>query len=173
MRDCVISATPKARISNSIFGTAKVAFKEYLAAAQSFKTEIQSLAVRGPNADFPKTFQSAKTGRAEVVIVVANPLMSQHIKQIFEIATKSRVPTMTEEARYVEAGGLISYGANLAELYKRAAEYVVDILKGHKPADLPVKLATKFEIIANLKTAKQIGVTIPQHVLVQADKVIK
>ena len=80
---------------------------------------------------------------------------------------------MTEEGRYVDAGGLMSYGANLADLYRRAAEYVVEILKGAKPGDLPVKLAEKFEIFVNLKTAQQIGVVIPQHVLVQADKVIK
>ena len=80
---------------------------------------------------------------------------------------------MTEEGRYVEAGGLMSYGANLSDLYRRAAEYVVDILKGAKPADLPVKLASKFEIFINLKTSQQIGLVVPQHLLVQADKVIK
>ena len=80
---------------------------------------------------------------------------------------------MTEEDRYVEAGGLISYGANLSDLYRRAAEYIVEILKGAKPADLPVKLASKFDIFVNLKTAQQIGLVIPQHMLVQADKVIK
>lgn len=151
----------------------KVAYKEYTTAAHGFKTEILSLAIRGPKVDFHRAFQTAKAAGAGAVIVVGNPLLSQHLKPIFELATRNRIPTMTEEARYVEAGGLISYGANLAQLYRRAAEYVVDILKGHKPADLPVKLATKFEIIVNLKTAKQIGVTIPQHVLVQADKVIK
>ena len=80
---------------------------------------------------------------------------------------------MTEEGRYVDAGGLISYGASLSDLYRRAAEYIVDILKGAKPGDLPVKLASKFEIFVNLKTSKELGVVIPQHVLVQADKVIK
>ena len=80
---------------------------------------------------------------------------------------------MTEATRYVEDGGLISYGANLADLYRRAAGYVVEILKGAKPGDLPVKLPAKFEIFVNLKTAQQIGLVIPQHVLVQADKVIK
>ena len=80
---------------------------------------------------------------------------------------------MTEEARYVKAGGVISYGANSADLYRRAAGYVVEILKGAKPGDLPVRLPDKFEVFVNLKTAKQIGLPIPQHVLVQADKVIK
>ena len=80
---------------------------------------------------------------------------------------------MTEERRYVDAGGLISYGANQADLMRRAAEYVVDILKGTKPGDLPVKLASKFEIFVNLNVSQQLGVLIPQQVLVQADKVIK
>jgi putative ABC transport system substrate-binding protein len=99
--------------------------------------------------------------------------MGQHAKQVFELATRNRLPTLTEGTRYVAAGGLISYGTNLADLYRRAAEYVVDILKGAKPADLPVKLPSKFEIFVNLKTAQQLGLVIPQQVLVKADKVIK
>ena len=99
--------------------------------------------------------------------------MGERAKQVFEITTKKRLVTMTEATRYVEDGGLISYGANSADLYRRAAEYVVEILKGAKPGDLPVKLPSKFEIFINLKTAKQLGLVIPQHVLVQADKVIQ
>ena len=99
--------------------------------------------------------------------------MSQHMKTLFPLITKHKMPSMTEEDRYVEAGGLISDGASLSDLYRRAAEYTVEILKGAKPADLPVKLASKFEIFVNLKTSKELGVVIPQHVLVQADKVIK
>ena len=150
-----------------------IAFKEYETAARAFKLELRSLEVGGPNPDFEKAFQAAKAARAEALIVVRNPLMAQHAKQVFELAIKSRLPTMTEEGRYVEGGGLISYGANAADLYRRAAEYVVEILKGAKPGDLSVKLATKFEIFINLKTAKQVGVVIPQHLLVQADKVIQ
>ncbi len=99
--------------------------------------------------------------------------MFQNLKYLFPLLNKHRLPSMTEEDRYVHAGGLISYGANLSDLYRRAAEYTVDILKGAKPGDLPVKLASKFDIFVNLKTARQIGVTIPQHVLIQADKVIQ
>jgi putative ABC transport system substrate-binding protein len=150
-----------------------VAFKEYTAAARGFKVDLRSLEVRGPNPDFTEAFQAAKNARAEALIVVGNPLMSQHLKSIFHLATKHRLASMTEEDRYVDAGGLISYGANFADLYRRAAGYVVEILKGAKPGDLPVKLPSKFEIFVNLKTAEQIGVLIPQHVLVQADKVIK
>ena len=150
-----------------------IAFKEYEAAARAFKLELRSLDVRGPNPDFAGAFQTAKTARVDALIVVGNPLMGQHAKEVFELATKNRFPSMTEEGRYVDAGGLISYGANTADLIRRAAEYVVEILKGAKPGDLPVKLPAKFEIFINLKTAQQIGLVIPQHVLVQADKVIK
>lgn len=150
-----------------------IAVKEYEEAARAFKLEFRSLAIRGPNPDFAGAFQTAKTARLDALIVVANPLMAQHAKEVFELAAKYRLPSMTEEGRFVSAGGLISYGANLAELYRRAAEYVVDILKGARPGDLPVKLASKFEIVINLKTSKQIGLIVPQHLLVQADKVIK
>jgi putative tryptophan/tyrosine transport system substrate-binding protein len=151
----------------------KVAFKEYTAAARAFNLDLRSIEVRGANPDFVAAFHAANLARTEALIVVGNPIMSQHMKTICDLATKHRLPSMTEEDRYVEAGALISYGANLADLYKRAAGYVVEILKGVKPGDLPVKLPSKFDIFVNLKTAQQIGVVIPQHLLVQADKVIK
>jgi putative ABC transport system substrate-binding protein len=150
-----------------------IAFKEYEEAAKGFKFALRSLEVRGPTPDLPGAFQIVKTARLDALIVVANPLMNQYGKQIFELATKNRLPSITEERRYVNAGGLMSYGPNRADLYRRAAEYVVEILKGAKAGDLPIKLPTKFEIFVNLKTAQRIGVVIPQHVLVQADKVIK
>jgi putative ABC transport system substrate-binding protein len=150
-----------------------VAFKEYEAAARAFKLELRSLEIRGPNPDFAGAFQAAKTARLEALLVVANPLMGQHAKQVFELAIRNRLPSMTEGTRYVQADGLISYGTNLADLYRRAAGYVVEILKGAQPGDLPVKLAEKFELFINLKTAQQLGLVIPQHLLVQADNVIK
>jgi putative ABC transport system substrate-binding protein len=150
-----------------------VAFKEYEAATRAFKIELRSLAIRGPNPDFAGAFQTAKTARLDALIVVANPLMAQHAKEVIELAAKYRLPSMTEEGQFVRTGGLMSYGPSLADLYRRAAGYVVEILKGAKPGDLQVKLAEKFEIFINLKTAHQLGVVIPQHVLVQADKVIK
>jgi putative ABC transport system substrate-binding protein len=152
---------------------AAVAFKEYEAVARAFKLELRSLEVRGPNPDFAGAFQAAKTARLDALIVVANPLMGQHAKQVFELATRNRLPTLTEGSRYVMAGGLISYGTNLPDLYRRAAGYVVEILNGANPGDLPVKLPEKFEIFINLKTAQQIGLVVPQHVLIQADRVIK
>lgn len=150
-----------------------IAFKEYEGAARGFRLEFRSVEVHGPNPDLAGAFQVAKTARVDALIIVRNPLMTQHAKQVFELAAKYRLTSMTEERLYVDAGGLISYGADASDLYRRAAEYVVEILKGAKPADLAVKLPAKFEIFINLKTAQQIGLLIPQHVLVQADKVIK
>jgi putative ABC transport system substrate-binding protein len=150
-----------------------VAFKEYEAATRAFKVELRSLAIRGPNPDFAGAFQTARKARLDALIVVANPLTAQHAKEVFALAAENRLPSMTEVGQFVSAGGLMSYGASFADLYRRAAEYVVAILKGAKPGDLPVKLPSKFEIFINLKTSQQIGLVIPQHVLVQADKVIK
>lgn len=150
-----------------------VAFKEYEAAARAFKLELRSVEVHGPDPDFPAAVKVAKTARADALIVVGNPLMSQHSDQISTLAAKHRLPSMAEERRYVNAGNLISYGPSRADLHRQAATYVDKILTGAKPGELPVIVATKFETFINLKTAQQLGVTLPQHVLVQADGVIK
>jgi putative ABC transport system substrate-binding protein len=150
-----------------------VAFKEYEAATRAFKLELRSLKVRGPNPDFAAAFQLAKTARADALIVVGNPLMAQHATQVAVLSTRYRLPSMTEDRRYVNAGSLISYGGSRADLHRHAAAYVDKILKGAKPGDLPVMLPTKFETFINLNTAKQLGLVLPQHVLVQADRVIR
>lgn len=150
-----------------------IAFKEYEEAARGFKLDLRSLEVHGPKPDIENVFQAAKTARVEALIIVRNPLISRYAKHVFQLATQTRLPSMSEEGQYVDYGGLISYGASAADLYRRAAEYVVEILKGAKPGDLSVKLPSKFEIFINLKTSQQIGLTMPKHLLVQADKVIK
>ena len=151
----------------------RIAFKEYEGAARVFKLHFQSLEVRGPKPNIEGAFQAAKTGRADALIIVTNPLIAFHQQVVAELATKNRLPSMWEGGAYVDRGGLLSYAANNADLYRRAATYVDKILKGAKPADLPVEQPKKFEFIINLKTAKQIGVTIPPNVLARADKVIK
>ena len=145
---------------------------EYEAAAQPLGIRLQSLEMREP-AELDQAFSAAKRERAEVLVTINSPLVTSQSKRIVDLAAKSRLPTMHQERRWVEAGGLMSYGTNYADLYRRAATYVDKILKGAKPADLPVEQPTKFELVINLKTAKQIGLIIPQSVLYRADKVIK
>jgi putative tryptophan/tyrosine transport system substrate-binding protein len=150
-----------------------IAFKEYEAAARSLKIQLQSLEVRGPNPDLEGAFQAAPKGRANGLITIANPVLTRYQKQITEFTIKNRMTSMCETSRYVEAGCLMSYSASEPESYRRAAYYVDKILKGAKPAELPVEQPTKFELVINLKTAKQIGLTIPPNVLARADKVIR
>jgi putative ABC transport system substrate-binding protein len=152
---------------------AAIAYKEHDTAARALKIQPQSLEVRGPNPDFEGAFQAATKGHADGIVTVTSVLLSRYLKQIAELAIKNRLLSMSEVNRYVEAGGLMSYSADDAESYRRAATYVDKILKGAKPADLPVEQPTKFELVINLKTAKQLGLTIPQSVLYRADRVIK
>jgi ABC-type uncharacterized transport system substrate-binding protein len=148
-------------------------FKEAELAASVLGVKLQSLDIRSPK-DFETSFQAALKGRAEAILVrVRGPILSPHRKEFAELAVKSGLPAIYEGIEEVEAGGLMSYGVNFTELYRRAATYVDKILKGTKPADLPVEQPTKFEFVINLKAAKQIGMNIPQWTLVKADKVIK
>ena len=148
-------------------------FKDYETAASALKIQLQSLEVRGPNPDFEGTFQGAAKARVSALITVNTSLLNRYPKRIADLAIKNRLPSMYEGSDFVEAGGLMSYASNDTENYKRAATYVDKILKGSKPADLPVEQPTKFELVINLKTSKQIGLTIPQSVLYRADKVIR
>jgi ABC-type uncharacterized transport system substrate-binding protein len=150
-----------------------IALKEYEAPARTLKISLQSLEVHGPNPDLESAFRNAIKGRVSAFIMPTSLLLSRYSKQIADLAIKKRLPSMYEAINYVEAGGLMSYAANDAEVFRRAAVYVDKILKGTKPADLPVERPMRFELVINLKTAKQIGLTIPAEVLYQADKVIK
>jgi putative tryptophan/tyrosine transport system substrate-binding protein len=151
-----------------------IAFKEYETAASALKMQLQSLEVRGPSPDLEGAFEAAGKKRVSALVTIRNPVLLRHSKRIAELAIKNRLPSMYEGSDWVEAaGGLVSYAASDAESYRRAATYVDKILKGTKPADLPVEQPTKFELVINLKTAKQIGLTIPPNVLAQADRVIK
>ncbi len=146
--------------------------KEIEAVARALGMTFQSLQVQTPN-DFDGVFQAAKRERADVLFIISNGFTNSHRKPIVELAAKNRLPAMCEEREFVEAGGLMSYGPYNRDLYRRAATYVDKILKGTKPADIPVEQPMKFEFVINLKTAKQIGLTIPHEVLARADKVIK
>ncbi|HEV8725398.1 MAG TPA: ABC transporter substrate-binding protein [Candidatus Binatia bacterium] len=141
-------------------------------AAGALQVTLQSLELRGID-DFEPAFSAIKKERADALIVLRNPFTATHRTRIVEFAAKSRLPAMYGDKEFVDAGGLMSYGVDVVNLWGRAATYVDRILKGAKPADLPVEQPTKFEFIINLKTAKQIGLTIPPNVLARADKVIR
>jgi putative ABC transport system substrate-binding protein len=148
-------------------------FEEYQAAARALKIQIQSLDVRSPNPDLEGAFQTAIKGRLSAIITITSAPLFLQQRRIADLAIKNRLPSMYQGSTWVDAGGLMSYSTNDLEAFRRAATYIDKILKGAKPADLPIEQPTKFEFVINLKTAKQIGLTIPQKVLVRADRVIK
>src|SRR5262245_4485189 len=147
--------------------------KEIHAAASSLQIQLRILEVRVAD-DFERAFEAATKGRAGALTVVSGSsgLLLSNRKQIAELAVKNRLPTIHDQISYVNAGGLISYAANVIDMDRRAATYVDKILKGRKPADLPVEQPMKFELVINQKTAKALGLTIPQWTLTRADKVI-
>ena len=147
-------------------------FVEMKNLAKTLGVELLVLGPRGPKPDFKKEFQAAIAQRADALITLPDPVRLNR-KVIVDLAAKNRLPAIYPEIRFTEAGGLMSYGPSLPDLYRRAANYVDKILKGPKLADLPVEQPTKFELVINLKTAKEIGVTIPPDVLMWADRVIK
>jgi putative ABC transport system substrate-binding protein len=147
--------------------------KELDLAAGPLGVKLQYLDIRSPK-DFETAFQAAAKGRAEAVLVrVPGPILSPRRTEVAALAVKHRLPVMYERAAEVEAGGLMSYGVIITDLHRRAATYVDKILKGRSPAELPVEQPTKFELIVNLKAAKQIGLTLPPNVLARADRVIR
>jgi putative tryptophan/tyrosine transport system substrate-binding protein len=148
-------------------------YKETEGAASSLHLQLQSVEVVRAE-DFDRAFSAITKDRAQALIMpAANPLAFANRSQIASFAQKNRLPSMYAQKEYVDAGGLMSYGPSTIDLWRRAATYVDKILKGTKPADLPVEQPKKFEFVINLKTAKQIGLTIPPNVLARADKVIK
>jgi len=142
------------------------------AAARALGLQLQSLEVRSAK-DFDGAFQAILKERAQALTTAASPVISTNQQRIVAFAAKNRLPALYPYSEFIEAGGLMFYGVSFSDLFRRAATYVDKILKGAKPADLPVEQPTKFDFVINLITAKQIGVTIPPNVLVRADKVIK
>jgi putative ABC transport system substrate-binding protein len=161
----------------AVFGTSTTpgnaqTLREVELAAKAFGVQLQYLEVRDPK-DVEIAFRAASKGLADAVLVLPSFLFIFQRKQLVDLAVKSRLPAIYDRREFVEAGGLMTYGVSLTDLDRRAATYVDKILKGAKPAELPVEQPTKFELVINLKAAKQIGVTIPPNVLARADKVIK
>jgi putative tryptophan/tyrosine transport system substrate-binding protein len=146
--------------------------REAQAAAGALAVKLQYLDALSPD-DIESVFRTASNGRADAVLVLRAPIFFSHRKQIVDLAAKRQLPAMYYTTEYVEEGGLMTYGVSITDLFRRAATYVDKILKGAKPAELPVEQPTKFQFVINLKTAKQLGVAIPPNVLARADRVIK
>jgi putative ABC transport system substrate-binding protein len=162
----------------AFFGTStdpadKESLKDTELTARTFGVNVQYVDVISPK-DIEPAFRAAAKGRADAVLMlVSGPIANSHRTEFARLAVKTRLPAMYYQSEYVEAGGLMSYGTSVVDLDRRAATYVDKILKGAKPAELPVEQPTKFEFIVNLKAAKQIGLIIPPNVLARADRVIK
>jgi putative ABC transport system substrate-binding protein len=146
--------------------------REIELAAGAFKVQLQLVDVLDPK-DIETSFRTTTKGRADAILMMNSPVFIAHRKQVANLAVKNRLPAMYYSTEFVEDGGLMSNGVSFTDLYRRAPTYVDKLLKGAKPADLPVEQPKKFEFTINLKAAKQIGLTIPPNVLARADKVIR
>ena len=172
LKEVVPSASRIAVLLNPANPTNLLQLKLTQAAAPALGVTFLSLEAKGPD-DIDHAFTVIRKERAGALIVFADPMLNTHQTRITELAVKTRLPAVYNERGYMDAGGPMSYGTNIGDLYRRAATYVDKILKGAKPADLPVEQPMKFELVINLKAAKPIGLTIPPNVLARADKVIK
>jgi putative tryptophan/tyrosine transport system substrate-binding protein len=172
LRDIIPELARVAVIWNAANPYPAFVFKETESAASQLKIEVQSLEVRTLD-DINSALAAALQKKAGALITVEDPLTQNYRKQIADFATKNRMPAMSGLREYVNDGGLLSYGPNLADLYRRAAGYVDKILKGARPVDLPVEQPATFELVINLKTAKALGLTVPDKLLATADEVIE
>jgi len=167
---------PKVRrvavLSNPANPSQALAIKNVSATARAVGVQLQLLEARGPN-EFDNAFAAMSRERAEALFVLVDPFFGFHRARLSELAAKSRLPAMYGSREYAEAGGLMSYGADFRHSFRRSATYVDKILKGAKPADLPIEQPTQFELVINLKTAKMLGLTIPPSLLLRADQVIE
>ena len=149
-----------------------ISWKEIQLPARQLGVQLDSLEVRSPD-DFDKVFEAATRARAGALFIIADPVIVTNLKRIAGLAAKRRLPSIFQFSEFADSGGLVSYGPDRADLYRRAATFVNKILKGAKPGDLPVEQPTKFELVVNLKTARAIRITIPQSVLFRADRAIE
>jgi putative ABC transport system substrate-binding protein len=172
LKDAVAGLSQVAVVWNPTGPTPVLAFKETEAAAARLGVRLQSLEVRNPE-DFDRVFEAAVDGEAEALVTIQAPITVSYRTQIIDFAARARLPAMYPQLQFAEAGGLLAYGPNQIELSRRAAAYIDKILKGAKPADLPVEQPTTFDFVVNLKTAQALGLTIPQSVLQQATEVVQ
>ena len=173
LKEIIPKLSHVAVFENSTFPGNAQALRETERAAAALAVNLQHLNVQGSK-DFETAFRAAGKGRADAALMLVwGTALNPHRKELVDLAVKNRLPAIYGDREHVEAGGLMTYGVSMTDLFRRAATYVDKILKGAKPADLPVEQPKKFEFIINLKAAKQIGLTIPPNVLARADRVIK
>ena len=172
LKEIVPKLSRMAVIGNSTIPGDAQALRETVLAAGAYEIYLRYLDVMDTK-DLEATFRVAAKGRADGLLVLGNPYLNAQRKQVVDLAAKHRLPATYTRPEYIDAGGLMYYGTNYPDLFRRAAYYVDKILKGAKPADLPIEQPKKFELIVNLKAAKQIGLTISPNVLARADRVLK
>jgi putative ABC transport system substrate-binding protein len=172
LKEIVPRLSRVAVLGTSTGPTYALIMRELELAAKVLGVKLQYLDILEPK-DIETAFRAASKGRADTILMLTSPVLNPHRTQVVNLAVKSRLPVIYGQPEFVEAGGLMTYSVSFTDLFRRAATYVDKILKGAKPADLPVEQPTKFEFIINLKAAKQIGLTIPPSVLARADKVIR
>ncbi len=172
LKETVPSLTRVAVLSNPTFPDSGPSVKGLQGAARALGLQLRVVEVRDP-AELENAFAAISAERARALIVLGDPMFNTHRRRIVEFAAKSRLPAMYGLLSYVDAGGLMFYGASLPEMFKLASVYVDKILKGAKPGELPVEQPSKFELVINVKTAKALGITIPRSLLLRADKVIE
>jgi len=172
LKEIIPKLSRVAVLGTSTSPTYAPSMREIELAAKPLKVQVQHLDVLDSK-DIETAFRAANKGRAQAFLMLGTPILDFARPHVADLAVKNRLPAIYPQIEYTEAGGLMYYGANTPDLFRRAATYVDKILKGAKPADLPVEQPTKFELVINLRTAKQIGVTIPPNVLVRADRVIR
>ncbi len=172
LKEAVPTVSRVAVLHNPTYPQTGVGIREAQAAARSLRLQLELVEARGPD-EFGGAFATMTRKRVGAVLVLEDPSFTVNRTQLVDLAAKKRLPAMYGVREFVDAGGLMAYAPNLADLFRRAGTYAGRILKGAKPADLPVEQPTKFELVINLKTAKALGLTIPQSVMMRADQVIE
>jgi putative ABC transport system substrate-binding protein len=172
LKEIIPKLSRVAVLGTSTSPTYAPAMREIELAAKPLKVQVQHLDVLDSK-DIEMAFRAANKGRAQAFLMLGSPILDFARPHVADLAVKNRLPAIYPQIEYTDAGGLMYYGANTPDLFRRAAIYADKILKGAKPADIPVEQPTKFEFIINLKAAKQIGLTVPPNVLARADRVIK
>jgi putative ABC transport system substrate-binding protein len=172
LKELVPKLSRVAVLWNPQIAVSTTTWKEMQLPARRLGVELHSLEVRSPN-DFDHAFEDAVRARAGALFIMAHPMMTTNLKRIADLAAKSRLPSIFQTSEFADFGGLVTYGVDRSDMYRRAATFVDKILKGAKPADLPIEQPTKFELVINLKTAKALGIKIPDSIMLRADKVIE